>query len=1065
MRIKILFITALLLCSGLFAWAQDITVKGQVTDASNGSPVPFAAIQIKGTMTGASTDADGYWSMTVPENAVLVFSSIGYLSSEVPVAGNAVLNVTLSPDTQLLDETIVVAFGTSTKESFTGSASVVKSTDIAKVQSSNVTRSLEGVVAGVQMTTASGTLESSPSIIIRGISSINAGSDPLYIVDGVPFSGDLNNLNPNDIESMTVLKDAASNALYGARGANGVIMITTKKAKAGDAVVNIDAKWGWNSRALRTYDIITDPGQYYEAYYLAAYNDYVNAQGYSPEMANAYANRDLLDDLAYQVYTVPAGQNLIGLDGKLNPQATLGNMYTDANGQKHWLTPDNWLDEAYRNSLRQEYNISVSGSSERASFYASFGYLNNKGIINGSDMYRYSARLKADYQAKSWLKVGANMSYTNYNYNSANSDEGVSNSSNNVFAAATRIAPIYPLYVKDEHGNIMQDSHGWNMYDYGMGENGPVRPSFYNSNALQTSVLDKINNEGNSFSGTAFVDISFLRDFKFTFNAGAGLDESRGTQINNPYYGQFASNGGIIAKAHARNFYYNLQQLLNWDRTFGQHHVSVLLGHEFYNSTDYSISASRSMLLDGSSMELNEAIIDSGISQSFTTTYNNEGFFVRGQYDFANKVFVSASYRRDASSKFHPDHRWGDFWSLGGAWIISDEPWFRASWLDMLKLKASIGSQGNDNIPNYLYVDTWSLLDNAGQPGISLLQKGNEEITWETNTNFNTGVDFSMFAGRLSGTVEYFYRKTSDMLYFFTLPQSIGYGGYYDNVGDMRNSGIEVSLNGNLMRTKNFNWDMYLNFTHYTNKVLRIPDENKTSVVEGHGGYASGSYFIGEGLPLNTFYMPVSEGVDHTTGQELWRKNIVNDEGEIIGTETTSNYSEATYYLCADPTPKLYGGFGTSLEFFGFDVSVAFTYSIGGLVYDSGYSSYMTAPDGSAAGYNFHKDVFKAWTPDNPDSEIPRFQLGDMYSSASSDRFLTDASYLNFQNAQIGYTIPAKITQKMKISRLRVYVTCDNIVYWSVRQGLDPRYSFSGTTNYAINSPMRTLSGGINITF
>ena len=327
-------------------------------------------------------------------------------------------------------------------------------------------------------------------------------------------------------------------------------------------------------------------------------------------------------------------------------------------------------------------------------------------------------------------------------------------------------------------------------------------------------------------------------------------------------------------------------------------------------------------------------------------------------------------------------------------------------------------------------------------------------------------MDFGLFGGRLSGSAEYFYRKTTDMLYFFTLPPSIGYGGYYDNIGDMRNSGIEVALNGNIMRSKNFSWDAYLNFTHYTNKVLSIPDKNKTSVVEGHAGYASGERFIGEGLPLNTFYMAKSAGVDPATGAERWWMEEENEYGEKTGrTVPTDDYSKATFYLCDDPTPDLYGGFGTSLQFYGFDVSVSFTYSIGGLSYDSGYASYMMAPTGNTIGYNFHKDVLKAWTPENTDSNIPRFVYGDVNAGVTSDRYLTDASYLNFQNAQIGYTVPEHITRKFHVSRLRVYVTCDNIVYWSKRAGFDPRYSFSGTTNSAVNSPVRTLSGGINITF
>lgn len=1053
-------------------YAQDVNVTGTVTDAETGEPVPFASIQIKGTLTGGSSDADGKYSILVHEDAVLIFSSIGYQTMEIGVDGKSTLNVSLSPDTEMLDETIVVAFGTSTRESFTGSATVVNSGDIAKVQSSDVTRALEGVVAGVQMTTSSGSLGQSPSIMIRGVSSINASNSPLYVIDGVPYSGDMNNINPNDIESMTVLKDAASNALYGARGANGVIMITTKKAKSGDAIVNIDAKWGWNTKALQEYDYITNPAEYYEAHYSALYNYYRYGRGMSAAEAHLTANNNVAGSssnggLGYQVFTVPEGQAFIGTNGKVNPNATLGRRVTYG-GQEYYLYPDNWVDETYTQSLRQEYNVSVSGTTGKASIFASFGYLNNKGIIDGSDMYRYSARLKADYQAKSWLKVGANAAYTKFNWNNGNSDEGSSSSTGNVFAFASAIAPIYPVYMRDGNGNIMVDDRGNIRYDYGAGANaGQVRPVMNNANPLQSLTLDKSNSEGNALNGTAYAEVNFLKDFKFTFNVGMGLDETRSTSVQNPYYGQFASMGGIISKNHARTYYFNMQQLISWDRTFADiHHVSVLLGHENYSTSSYDLGAAKSNMFSIDNTELNGAVSDMQSASSAYDSYNNEGYFMRAQYDYAEKLFLSASYRRDASSRFHPDHRWGNFWSLGAGWLINKEPWFNASWIDMLKLKASIGSQGNDNIGNYRYLDTYTIESGAGDIAVIFNSKGNPEITWETNTNFNAGADFDFWGGRLTGTVEYFYRLTSDMLFYFYTPDSIGYSGYYDNVGDMRNSGIEVSLNGVLMQRKNFRWDAYLNFTHYTNKILRIPDDNKTAKFEGHEGYRSGTSFYGEGLPIYTFLMPKYAGVDHSTGEPLWYRDITNEAGEVVGTTTTKTYSEATDYLCGDPTPDLYGGFGTSLSFYGFDVSASFTYSIGGLTYDSGYAGLVSSPVGTSTGGNIHKDVIEqAWTPENPDSDFPRWQFGDQYTSSKSDRFLVPASYLNFQNAQIGYTFPERLTQKIKVSRLRLYVSCDNIVYWSYRKGLDPRYSFSGSTNNAVNSPVRTLSGGINITF
>lgn len=1066
MKTSRIIFAALSVMLSAVAYGQQITVTGNVTDASDGTGVPYASVHLKGTMTGVSADPQGSYSITVPSDGVLVFSSIGYLTVERQVAGQKTLSVALEPDAQMLDETIVVAFGTSTKESFTGSAAVVGESEIARVQSSDVTRALDGVVAGVQMTTSTGTLGSSPSIRIRGIGTISGSVDkePLFVVDGVPFSGDLNNLNPSDIESMTVLKDAASNALYGARGANGVIMITTKKAKGRGATVTLDAKLGWNTKALRSYETISDPAQYYEMHYKALYNYYVDKQGMSQAEAGTLAAERVAGPvrdggLGYQVFTVPQGEAFIGPDGKVNPRAVLGNV-VNHNGKDYLLMPDDWMKEAYRQSLRQEYNLSVAGGVDKASFLASFGYLNNKGIIDGADMYRYTARLKADFQAKEWLKVGANVSYTNYDYNNGNGEEGSAGSVGNVFGFAASMAPIYPVYIRDASGNIMTDSRGLLMYDFGDGKNaGMVRPNAPNANALRLITLDRNISEGNAFTGTAYAEVKFLRDFKFTFNVGTGVDGVRHTSMNNMYYGQFATNGGTLYKEHERRFYVNLQQLLNYNRTFaGVHNVDVLLGHETYSRNTETVSAYKTNMFSIDNLELGGAVIDGQQAGSSRTEYNNEGYFIRAQYDYADRVFVSGSYRRDASSRFHKDRRWGDFWSAGAGWVINHEPWFKAYWVDLLKLKASIGSQGNDGIPDYLYVDTYEISNNEGDVAVAFRTKGNPDITWETNLNFNTGVDFELFSGRLGGSVEYFYRKTKDMLFFFNVPLSLGYSGYYDNIGDMRNSGIEVAVDAVLLQRKNVVWDVNANLTHYTNKITMLPEEHKKMEVEGFRGYQSGGRYYGEGLPIYTFYMPRYAGVEADTGLPMWYQE---KNGERV---TTTVYSDATDYLCGDPTPDIYGGFGTSVSFYGFDASVQFTYSVGGLTYDSGYAALMTPP-GSSTGSNIHKNMLQAWTPDDTDSSIPRFQYLDENIAAQSDRFLTDASYLNFQSAQIGYTLPRKITDKFKVSRLRVYVLCDNIFYWSSRQGLDPRYSFTGTTNYAVNSPVRTLSGGVNITF
>ena len=1048
-----------------YATAQNRQISGTVSDA-NGHPVAGATVIVDGTSLGTTTDTAGEYTLSAPVNGTLVVTFVGFEPQQLPIAGKTRINVTMKEDAQAIDDVIVVAFGTAKKEAFTGSAAVIKSDEIAKVQTSNVATALVGRVAGVQTSSTSGDLGKTPSIRVRGFGSINAGKEPLWIVDGMPYEGDLNILNTNDIESMTVLKDAASNALYGARGANGVIMVTTKKAKSGDAVVTIDAKWGVNSKALEEYDVITSPAQYYETHFKALYGYY--AQTNPAAKAYALASSGLTSNgtggLGYNVYTVPEGQALIGTNGKLNPNATLGRKII-YNGQEYWLTPDDWIDEAYQSAFRQEYNVNISGATERSSFYASLGYLDNTGIIKSSALERYTARLKADYQAKKWLKVGGNMSYAHFSNSNGNSNEGSASSTANIFAFSAQMPPIYPVYIRDGSGRIMVDDNGYQMYDYGdKGNAGLTRPLLPGANGLQTSWLNKKKAEGNAFSGSGFVDISLYKGLKLTVNGSTNIDETRTTYLNNQYYGQFAEAGGTISKYHTRDIAYNLQQILNYNETFGKHNVGLMVGHEYYQKKYYYLSGTKSKLFSYDNEELGGAVVDGAGAHSYIDDYNSEGYFMRAQYDYAGRYFVSGSYRRDASSRFHPDHRWGNFWSVGAAWLLNQENWFDAPWVNMLKLKASYGSQGNDNIGYYLYTDTYSIENNNGEIAVLFGQKGNPNITWETNTNLNIGTEFGFWNNRLSGSVDFFNRKTSDMLFAFSVPSSLGYSSYYANVGDMVNRGVEVELNADLIRTKNVLWSFNLNLTHVKNEVTYLAPEHKSTTVEGYKGYIDGSYFVGEGLPLYTYYLRSYAGVDPETGASLWYKDVKGDDGKITRTKT-SDYTSATRYLHDSAIPSVYGGFSTSVSAYGVDFSISFNYQIGGKVYDSGYASFMSSPYGTTVGTNYHKDILKAWTPENKGSDIPRLQYGDQYTTSVSDRFLTDASYLNISNINVGYTLPSKITQKFGVQKLRVYLACDNVVYWSKRQGLDPRYSFTGATNFSNYSPIRTISGGVTVQF
>ena len=1066
-----LFLACFMMASLAFAQTR---VTGTVTSVEDGEPIPGASVLLEGTKTGVVTNADGKFSLTVPASVKrLEVSCSGMIKQMVRV--KPVINVELETDNKAMDEVLVVAYGTSTKQAFTGSATVVGTEKIEALQSTNALDALSGHVAGVELYSLTGNpANNNPSIRIRGISSLSAGTDPLIVVDGAPYGGDMNTINTADVESMTVLKDAAATSLYGARGANGVILITTKGGKRGEAKVTLDAKWGSNGRARREYKTVESPAQYYEMYYGALNNYAQDKLGYTTSQANQWANRNLTASnnygLGMNVYDVPASQQLIGMNGKLNPNAKLGRVVGD-----YLLLPDNWLDAAYHHGLRQEYNVNVSKADEKSSFFASFGYINNEGITYNSSMENFNGRLKADLQAKKWLKVGANMSYSHYNAKSMLAD-GTDNSSANIFAVATQISPIYPLYIRNADGSIMVDPrNGLRMYDWGDGTNaGTSRPVFTGSNAIQQQQIDANQWEGNSLNATGFAEIRFAKDFKLTSQNTVGLDESRSTALTNPYYGNYAGQNGILYKRHVRTLEYTFRQQLDWNHLFGHHDVSAMAGHEWYKHTYYYLTASRYNMFDPNNLELNGAVSDNSSAGSYTTMYNDEAYFARVQYNYALKYFLSATYRREASSRFAKDNGrwWGNFYSASAAWVISEENFMKkASWIDFLKLKLSYGEQGNDNISSFLYTNRYSVVNSGGNPAvIPSSTKGNENITWETVGELNGGLEFGLFKNRLTGSVEYFWRKTSDMLYFFSLPRSSGFGGYYDNVGDMVNHGIEVELNADLVRMQNFKWSMGMNLTHYKNEITSMPEEKKTATVydfdgKEFKGYTNGNMFLGEGLSIGSFYIPKYAGVDQATGESLWWYNKAD------GTKgKTSNYDEATDYVVSESLlPKLFGGINTNVQLYGFELGVDFAYQIGGKVYDSPYARYMSSPTNDSRGDNFHADLLNAWTPTNTNTDIPRLQYGDQYSSSLSTRFLTKASYLSLQNLTFAYNLPTSLLRKAKIDAVKLYVNASNVWLWSKRQGLDPRTAatnFSyGTSNATYYSTIRTISAGVKVTF
>jgi len=1026
----------------LFVGAQNRQISGTVANPE-GQPIVGATVVVDGTSAGTTTGSNGKFTLAAPADATLTVSFIGYQSQQIPVAGKTSLDVVLAEDTQAIDDVIVVAYGTTKKEAFTGSASVIKTDDIAKRQVSNVTNALSGVTSGVQVTSTNGQPGTDATVRIRGIGSFSASNKPLYVVDGVPYDGQISSINTADIESLTVLKDAAASAIYGARGANGVILITTKRGKSSEAVITVDAKWGSNSRAVPQYDVITDPGQYMELVGQSMSTYAQLLRGFTPEQAAQYIEKNVYTNSAggvgYRVFDYPEGETLIGADGKLNPNATLGYVNGD-----YLFLPDNWYDELFdKGNLRQEYNVSISGNSDKINYYASLGYLDDSGIMSNSGFTRYSTRLKADYQAKKWLKFGANVSYSNVENNNP-TNQTSSGSSANIFYLTGMIAPIYPLYIRNAEGSVAKDSHGYTMYDFGDTSTGmPYKRTFMSgSNPASMWELDKATYTYDDFSSRYYATVDIYKGLKFTYNLGVDLSAYRYQRLYNPYYGQYSKVGGVIYVANKRELALNQQQLLNYSGTFAdKHNIDILVGHETYKWKRSYLQGGREKIFNPNVVELNNAISQQS-NDSYTDNYFTEGYFAQVNYDFDGKYFISGSYRRDASSRFHKDHRWGDFGSVGASWILSKENFLSgAEWLDLLKIKASYGVQGNDNLlyqtgeTNYYpYADQYTLSQLDGSFATALSYKGNKDITWETSHSINAGVEFSFWQGRLAGNVEYFNRRTSD---------------YPTNVGSVRNSGVEIDLNSTVFRTKNVTWTLNANLTYLKNKIIKL-DESLG------GEWIDGSRIYREGESMYQLYLRKYAGVNEN-GQSTWY---------LADGSATTEYAQADRFTTGDILPKVYGGFGTTLEFFGIDFSIAFAYQLGGKVYDNTYASLMHAGTAQTAGSNWHKDILRAWKigDEAGSTDVPRLYTSDTNTNSMSDRFLISSNYLDITNITLGYTLPSSWTRKVHISKLRLYMAADNVALFTKRQGLDPRQSYTAAGSYRY-APIRTISGGINLTF
>lgn len=1023
-------------------------ITGSIKD-NNGDPVIGASIQVKNTGIGTITDYNGQFSLNnVPENGILIISYIGYDTEEIPVNKKKNLQIVMKENTKQLEEIVVVAYGTAKKSSFTGSAEVVKQDRIEKRVVADVSKALEGTVAGVQSTSGSGQPGSGASMVIRGFGSISASNTPLYVVDGVPFDGALNTINPNDIESVTVLKDASAGALYGSRGANGVVMITTKRGERDDnqISINLKANWGISSRAIPKYETVNE-AEYLELAFEAYKNELIYTEGIDPLLAGTQAI-EVMKGMAkgvlgyneeYNPFNMPLQELINPITGKINPTAQL---------KYH----EDWKDElSNHNPLRQEYQLSVTGGNKKTQYMISMGYLDEVGLLQTTEFERYTGRVNIDTQAKNWFKTGFNASFaqTSTNYNSA-SGSVISN----LWYTSQIMAPIYPVYEHNTDGSLKTDANGNKIYDYGKN-----RIALANSNAIALLHEDKENNTRDNLSARTYIQLSTNDDeygiFKgFSLMANLGLDyfNTHEMSYSNPYTGNAATTAGSLTKAVQRQLSYTFNQLLTYQRNIRSHSLDVMIGHEYYELKQQFLGAQKTGFPFGGLYELSAAATLSGAS-SQTDKYAIESFLSRVNYNFAQKYYFSASFRTDGSSRFHKDSRWGKFWSLGTSWRISEESFMKKyDWVNNLTLKASFGSQGNDNIGSYYaYQSLYNMgLSNGSLNGAGINSLENKDLKWEKNENLNIGIEARLF-NRLSLTAEFFNKHTKDLLLNMPKATSSGFDAYPANIGSMRNMGLDITATVDILKNSDLKWTLIAMGSHIRNKILKLAD--KPEII-------SGSNIFKEGETVNSFYLPISAGVDPLTGNQLYwvdhdkNSNIVS-KYKTDDVTLTANSRE----IVGNRIPDLYGSITNDFSYKGIDFSILTTYSIGGEMLDGVYGSMMNV---GYKGYVWHKNALRRWQQPGDITDIPKIMWDQQLRVTDKD--LINASYFAIKNITLGYTFPKDWLTKIKMDNIRVYATANNLALFSHLKGMDPQYNFTGTVGYTY-TPSRTYSIGIDIKF
>lgn len=1012
-----------------FVVAQDVTVKGKITNATNNEAVPGVNISVKGAAIGTITDLDGNYTISVPPTATLVVASVGFVTVEVPVNGQSTLDIALKEDVSNLQEVVITGYGTRLREELTGSVSTVSSDDMKISTAPSALGRMQGQVSGITVVNAN-TPGGNAVVRVRGLGTIN-NNEPLYVIDGVPADPG-NNLNPNDIETISVLKDASSAAIYGTRGANGVILITTKRGKAGDKpTVTFSTRIGM-AKAINQYDMLNSQ-EYAESLWLKAANTNT-----TPGPASLYGNgtSPVLPD-----YLTPTGASE-GATGTTLAEYSKSNVITKAN-----KAGTNWYDEIYQTGKTLEYDLSIAGGTQNTTYAFSAGYLDQEGILINTGFKRYSFRSNVDAKVTEWLKVGQSLSasFTNSLGDMGSDGEGTP------ISQAYRMQPIIPVY--DIAGNFAGTKSG---PQFGNADN-PVAMLTRNQNNFYKNARAM---------GNFFLEAKIMEGLKF--KSLFGFDYSQGNQktttLANPEMSEARANDAL-SQYQTYTVQWNWTNTLSYDKTFGNHRISAIAGTEAIANNWTESGAGRAIYF---SQDFDYMQLNSG--EATQTNYGRSeqwslfSIFGRVNYDLKSKYLLELTVRRDGSSRFSEANRYGVFPAVSAGWILTQEDFMAgtSSWLNFLKLRAGWGKSGNDRIGNYNSYTTYGInkiqsaytldgSDNGLTQGAQPVQYGNTDVTWEKTTTTDIGFDTRFLNNTLSFGMDVWQRKTTDMLYQVQKPWVSGVANQpYLNIGDMTNTGFDIELGyaNNAMGGK-FTYSISATISRYVNEITKLSNNSNeyiATATERQVEYSRAA--VGHAFP--EFFGYQVEGIFQTQAEaDAWPANgsynapghykfaDVNEDGVITAADRT---------FIGSPHPDFTGGVNINLAYGGFDLGMVFYGSYGNdmVNYVRRWIDYGQF-DGGLSKDALYSSWGSPYLANNADATLPMYDLSSI-SQQNSSAFVEDGSFLRMKSLQLGYNLPKSILGKAKISSVNVYLQVTNLFTLTKYSGLDPEYYSSGGT-------------------